>query len=67
MHREWKDVNSYSNGIALIPGKVWLGTNKDKFFVFVDLDNKKAIDEICSCFGAERFERIIYTYYCRTA
>ena len=34
--------------MALIPGKVWRGNNVDKFLVFVDLDNQKAIDEICN-------------------
>jgi len=58
LHCERKEANSYSNGIALIPGTVWRGSNKGKFFNFVDLDNKKAIDEICSCFGAENLEEL---------
>ena len=46
----------YENGIALIPGKVWRGPNKDKYLVFIDLDNQKAIDEVCSCFGVRDLE-----------
>ncbi len=48
----------YKNGIALIPGKVWRGPNKGKYLVFMDLDNQKAIDEVCSCFGAKGLEEL---------
>ena len=48
----------YKNGIAVIPGKVWRGPNKGKYIVFIDLDNQKAIDEVCSCFGAKNLEEL---------
>jgi hypothetical protein len=48
----------YKDGIAIIPGKVWRGPHKDKYLVFVDLDNQKAIDEVCSCFGAKDLEEL---------
>ncbi|MEJ7642661.1 MAG: hypothetical protein WKF36_10805 [Candidatus Nitrosocosmicus sp.] len=48
----------YKNGIAIIPGRVWRGPNKDKYLVFIDLDNQKAIDEVCSCFGAKDVEKL---------
>ena len=58
LHIERKNTKKYSNGIALIPGTVWRGSNKDKNLVFIDLDNQKAIDEICSCFGAKDLEEL---------
>jgi len=58
LHIERKNTKKYSNGIALIPGKVWRGLNKDKNLVFIDLDNQKAIDEICNCFGAKDLEEL---------
>ncbi len=48
----------YKNGIALIPGRVWRGPNKGKNLVFIDLDNQKAIDEVCNCFGAKNLEEL---------
>ncbi len=56
VHCEWKDKNRYSNGIALIPGKVWRGPNHGKFLVFIDADNQKAIDEICTSFKCSNLE-----------
>ena len=41
-----------------MPGKVWRGVNKDKYLVFIDLDNQLAIDEICNCFGAKDLEEL---------
>ncbi len=56
---EQNKVNgAYNKGIAIIPGKVWRGSHKDKYLVFVDLDNQKAIEEICSCFGAKDLEEL---------
>jgi hypothetical protein len=48
----------YDNGIAIIPGKVWRGHHKDKYLVFIDLDNQKAIDEVCSFFEAKNLEEL---------
>ena len=48
----------YNKGIAVIPGKVWRGPHKDKYLVFIDLDNQKAIDEVCSCFGAKDLKEL---------
>jgi DNA replicative helicase MCM subunit Mcm2 (Cdc46/Mcm family) len=45
---EWVDTGAFSQGIAIIPGKVWRGPNEGKYLVFIDCDNKKAIDEICT-------------------
>ncbi len=63
LHCQWKKTNAYAKGLALLPGKVWRGTNVDKFLVFVDLDNQKAIDEICNVMMVKDlsglYERII--------
>jgi hypothetical protein len=56
---EQNKVNGvYNKGIAIIPVKVGRGSHKDKYLVFVDLDNQKAIDEVCSCFGAKDLEEL---------
>jgi len=56
---EQNKVNGlYNKGIAIMPGKVWRGVNKDKYLVFIDLDNQLAIDEICNCFGAKDLEEL---------
>ena len=56
VHQLRKKYNNYSQGIALIPGKVWRGPHKDKLLVFIDLDNQKAIDEVCNIFNCENLE-----------
>src|SRR5580765_6461891 len=53
-----KKEGLYKNGIALIPGQVWRGPNKGKYLVFIDLDNQKAIEEVCGCFGARDLEEL---------
>src|SRR5215213_1197467 len=43
-HNKWKDENAFSNGIALILGRVW--HNKEKVGLYlngIDADNLKAI------------------------
>ena len=48
-HNEWKSTNAFAKGIAILPGKVWHNQfKKGLYLVFVDLDNKKAIDEFCT-------------------
>jgi hypothetical protein len=56
LYSEWKNTNKFSNGMALIPGRVWRGSSKDKFLVFIDLDNQKAIDDVCDIFSCENLE-----------
>src|SRR6185312_3229267 len=53
-----KENGIYNKGIAIIPGKVWRGSHKDKYLVFLDLDNQIAIDEVCKCFGAKNLEEL---------
>ncbi|MGD9534538.1 MAG: hypothetical protein AB7V56_12315 [Candidatus Nitrosocosmicus sp.] len=48
-HKEWKQNNSFSNGIAIMSGKVWHKEElKDYYLCFFDLDNEKAIEEVCN-------------------
>jgi hypothetical protein len=49
LHNKWKTENKFSNGVAVILGKVW--HNKQKLGLYlngIDADNLKAIDETCS-------------------
>ena len=49
LHNAWKEQGAFSQGIAIIPGKVWHNENKkDLYFVFMDADTQKAIDELCT-------------------
>lgn len=53
-HEKWKSDNRFFSGMAIIVGKVWHNEDhKDKYFTFIDLDNQKAIDEVCNIFGAQ--------------
>ena len=48
-HEQWKGENTFKDGMAIIPGKVWHNTaKKGLYLAFVDLDNQKAIDEFCT-------------------
>lgn len=48
-HNRWKEQDSFSEGIAIIPGKVW--HNKEKhglYLIFLDADKVEAITELCT-------------------
>jgi DNA replicative helicase MCM subunit Mcm2 (Cdc46/Mcm family) len=48
-HNEWKERNMFANGVAVVLGKVWHKPDKlDYYLVGIDLDNQKAINEICT-------------------
>ena len=47
LHEERKQNGYYSNGLAIIPGKIWRGPYIGKYLVAIDLDNRKAIEEFC--------------------
>ena len=48
LHNEWKSSGAFDNGIAIILGKVWHNPHKTGLFLIgIDLDNQKAIEEIC--------------------
>jgi Bifunctional DNA primase/polymerase, N-terminal len=49
LHNQWKTENKFSNGIAVVLGKVW--HNKQKLALYlngIDADNSNVVDEICS-------------------
>jgi hypothetical protein len=49
LHEEWKESGAFNNGIAIILGKVWHNPHKTGLFlVGIDLDNQKAIEEVCN-------------------
>jgi hypothetical protein len=47
VHDARKRSGYYSNGIAVITGRLWRGPFKDKYLIAIDLDNPKAIEEFC--------------------
>jgi hypothetical protein len=51
-HVQWKNENTFSKGMAIIPGKVWHNPQKQGLYLaFIDLDNQKAIEEFCGMDG----------------
>lgn len=49
IHYQWKQQAAFSEGIAIMPGKVWHNEHKRHlYFTFIDADTQKAIDELCS-------------------
>jgi P4 family phage/plasmid primase-like protien len=47
LHEERKQNGYYSDGLAIIPGKIWRGPYAGKYLIAIDLDNRKAIEEFC--------------------
>jgi hypothetical protein len=47
LHEERKQNGYYSDGLAIIPGKIWRGPYTGKNLVAIDLDNRKAIEDFC--------------------
>ena len=48
-HNSWKNKGQFKDGIAIIPGKVWHRPDKiGQFFVVIDADTKKTIEELCT-------------------
>lgn len=53
LHDEWKASGAFNNGIAIVLGKVWHNQHKaDLYLIGIDLDNEKAITEICNRNGS---------------
>jgi hypothetical protein len=49
IHNQWKEQGSFSQGIAIIPGKVWHRLDKQGlYFIFLDADKSNAINELCA-------------------
>jgi hypothetical protein len=48
-HNRWKEQDSFSEGIAIIPGKVWHNEEKHGLYlIFLDADKVEAITELCT-------------------
>jgi hypothetical protein len=53
-HVEWKQKNSFNDGMAIIAGKVWHNPKKSNLYLIcVDFDNQTAINEFCSRNGTK--------------
>jgi P4 family phage/plasmid primase-like protien len=53
-HEQWKARNAFSKGMAIIPGKVWhREEKKGQYFIFIDIDIVKGIEELCTRNGKE--------------
>jgi hypothetical protein len=49
LHDEWKNKGAFDNGIAIILGRVWHNPLKKYLYLIgIDLDNQKAIEELCT-------------------
>src|SRR5438445_716597 len=47
-HNRWKAENAFANGMAVMAGKCWFGSNAGLFLNQIDADNLVAIHEICT-------------------
>jgi hypothetical protein len=51
LHNRWKKERAFSNGIAIVPGKVWHSKDDDKkvlYLILIDADKAIAIEEFCT-------------------
>jgi hypothetical protein len=48
LHEQWKRENKFADGMAIVVGKVWRGNHTGKYLIFIDCDNRKAIEEFCT-------------------
>jgi hypothetical protein len=51
LHNRWKDQRAFSNGMAIVPGKLWHSIEENKralYLVFIDADKRIAIEEFCT-------------------
>src|SRR5918995_7004622 len=49
LHNRWKEERAFSDGIAIVPGKVWHSKEADKrtlYLIFIDADKRIAIEEL---------------------
>jgi hypothetical protein len=48
-HNKWKEHGRFTNGLAVMLGAVWHRSDLSGYYlVWIDADNKKAIEEICT-------------------
>lgn len=50
LFEQWISEGKFRNaeGMAIIVGKVWRGKHEGKYLIFIDCDNRKAIEEFCT-------------------
>jgi hypothetical protein len=48
LHDQWKKENKFADGLAAVLGKVHQGEHIGEYFIFIDCDNLKAIEEFCT-------------------
>jgi hypothetical protein len=51
VHEQWKKEGKFADGMAIILAKVWFGDHRNKYLIFVDCDNLRAIEEFCTRSG----------------
>jgi hypothetical protein len=47
LHDRWKKENRFADDMAIIVGKSWRYDHIGEYWIFVDLDNLKTIEEFC--------------------
>lgn len=53
-HEDKRRRNAFANGMALMAGKVWHRPDLEGYHLcFIDLDNQKAIEQVCAIFGTK--------------
>lgn len=58
-HQGWKERSAFDNGMAIMAGNIWHKEElKDYYLCFIDLDNQKAIQEMCSIFGTKDLDEL---------
>jgi len=58
-HEDKKRRNVFLNGIAIMAGKVWHRPDLDEYnLCFIDLDNQKALEEMCKVFGVKDIDEL---------
>lgn len=58
-HEDWKRRKAFDKGMAILSGKVYHRKDfEDYNLCFIDLDNQKAIDEVCNVFGAKELTEL---------
>ena len=48
---QWKKEGAFTNGMAIVLGKIHRGPHKGKYLACIDIDNRKGIEEFLAHFG----------------
>jgi hypothetical protein len=67
LHNRWKEEGAFSNGMAVLLGRVWHKSDLVNYYLIgIDADNKKAIEEMCKLNGKSRTKGNCYNNHSRT-